>query len=63
MRKDYLDKFAKLLRPCGINYELDPELDKRSRDAEIGFAMGPERLSFWLPVPVMLRQPFETSII
>lgn len=30
-----LDKFAKLLRPCGINYELDPELDKRSRDAEI----------------------------
>lgn len=32
---DYLDKFAKLLRPTGINYELDPELDKRRRDAEI----------------------------
>lgn len=32
---EYLDKFAKLLRPNGINYELDPELDKRRRDAEI----------------------------
>lgn len=32
---DYLDKFAKLLRPCGINCELDPEFDKRRRDAEI----------------------------
>ncbi|MBR0806173.1 carbamoyl transferase [Bradyrhizobium japonicum] len=32
---DYLDKFAKLLRPAGINYELDPGLDKRRRDAEI----------------------------
>ena len=31
----YLDEFAKLLRPEGINYELDPELDKRRRDAEI----------------------------
>lgn len=27
--------FAKLLRPAGISYELDPELDKRRRDAEI----------------------------
>src|SRR5262249_44734340 len=26
---------AKLLRPNGISYELDPELDKRQRDAEI----------------------------
>ncbi|MFT4116910.1 carbamoyltransferase [Bradyrhizobium sp.] len=32
---EYLDKFAKLLRPNGISYELDPELDKRRRDAEI----------------------------
>ncbi|GAA0029547.1 carbamoyltransferase family protein [Bradyrhizobium ottawaense] len=32
---EYLDKFAKLLRPAGINYELDPELDKRRRDADI----------------------------
>ncbi|WP_271533320.1 carbamoyltransferase N-terminal domain-containing protein [Bradyrhizobium sp. CCBAU 25338] len=28
------DYLAKLLRPCGINYELDPESDKRSRDGE-----------------------------
>jgi carbamoyltransferase len=32
---EYLDKFAKLLRPNGIGYELDPELDKRRRDAEM----------------------------
>ncbi|WP_441237342.1 carbamoyltransferase family protein [Bradyrhizobium sp. 930_D9_N1_4] len=32
---EYLDKFAKLLRPNGISYELDPGLDKRRRDAEI----------------------------
>lgn len=32
---EYLDKFARLLRPNGLNYELDPELDKRRRDAEI----------------------------
>ncbi|MGO4510818.1 carbamoyltransferase [Bradyrhizobium sp. 2TAF36] len=32
---EYLDKFAKLLRPAGIDYELDPGLDKRRRDAEI----------------------------
>lgn len=32
---EYLDKFSRLLRPAGINYELDPELDKRRRDAEI----------------------------
>ena len=31
----YLDKFAGLLRPQGIDYELDSELDKRRRDAEI----------------------------
>lgn len=31
----YLDKFARLLQPRGIDYELDPELDKRRRDAEI----------------------------
>jgi len=31
----YLDRFAKLLRPGGIDYELDAELDKRKRDAEI----------------------------
>ena len=31
---DYLDKFAKLLRPAGINYELDPGLDKRRRGAD-----------------------------
>src|SRR3954465_14522065 len=31
----YLDKFAKLLSPEGIDYALDPELDKRRRDAEI----------------------------
>src|SRR5260370_963789 len=32
---EYLDKFAKILRPDGINYELDSALDKRQRDAEI----------------------------
>ena len=32
---DYLDEFARLLRPNGIDYLLDPELDKRRRDAEI----------------------------
>jgi carbamoyltransferase len=31
----YLDRFASLLRPNGIDYELDGELDKRRRDAEI----------------------------
>ena len=31
----YLDKFAGLLRPNGIDYELDAELDKRRRDVEI----------------------------
>lgn len=31
----YLDKFAKLLSPDGIDYVLAPELDKRRRDAEI----------------------------
>ncbi len=34
-RADYLDKFARILRPDGINYELDGALDKRQRDAEI----------------------------
>jgi carbamoyltransferase len=34
-RPDYLDEFAKILRPDGINYELDSALDKRRRDAEI----------------------------
>jgi carbamoyltransferase len=32
---EYLDKFATLLRPNGISYELDGALDKRQRDAEI----------------------------
>ena len=32
---EYLEEFATLLRPNGIDYELDPELDKRQRDAEI----------------------------
>ena len=32
---EYLEEFAKILRPEGINYQLDPELDKRRRDAEI----------------------------
>lgn len=32
---EYLDKFASILRPDGINYELDSALDKRQRDAEI----------------------------
>jgi carbamoyltransferase len=32
---EYLGKFAKILRPDGINYELDGALDKRQRDAEI----------------------------
>jgi carbamoyltransferase len=32
---EYLDEFATLLRPNGIDYQLDPELDKRQRDAEI----------------------------
>jgi carbamoyltransferase len=31
----YLDKFAHLLRPTGIDYQLDDALDKRRRDAEI----------------------------
>jgi carbamoyltransferase len=31
----YIDEFSKILRPHGIDYELDPELDKRQRDAEI----------------------------
>jgi carbamoyltransferase len=31
----YLDKFATILRPNGIDYELDGALDKRQRDAEI----------------------------
>src|SRR5450631_925291 len=31
----YLDEFATLLRPNGIDYELDDALDKRRRDAEI----------------------------
>jgi carbamoyltransferase len=32
---EYLNEFARLLRPNGIDYALDPELDKRRRDAEI----------------------------
>jgi carbamoyltransferase len=32
---EYLDRFASILRPNGIDYELDAELDKRKRDAEI----------------------------
>jgi carbamoyltransferase len=32
---EYLDKFAGLLRPDGISYQLDPALDKRQRDSEI----------------------------
>lgn len=31
----YLDKFATILRPNGLDYELDTALDKRQRDAEI----------------------------
>lgn len=31
----YLDQFAAILRPNGIDYELDDALDKRRRDAEI----------------------------
>jgi carbamoyltransferase len=31
----YLEKFATILRPNGINYELDSVLDKRLRDREI----------------------------
>jgi carbamoyltransferase len=31
----YLDKFAAILRPNGIDYELDGALDKRQRDADI----------------------------
>jgi carbamoyltransferase len=32
---EYLEQFAKILRPDGITYELDGALDKRQRDAEI----------------------------
>lgn len=32
---EFLDKFATILRPAGINYELDPDLDKRKHDADI----------------------------
>ncbi len=32
---EYLDKFASILRPNGMDYELDGALDKRQRDAEI----------------------------
>jgi carbamoyltransferase len=32
---EYLDKFASILRPNGIDYELDGALDKRQRDAAI----------------------------
>jgi carbamoyltransferase len=32
---EYLDSFAAILRPNGIDYELDAALDKRQRDAEI----------------------------
>jgi len=31
----YLEEFAKVLRPAGISYELDEQLDKRQQDAEI----------------------------
>jgi carbamoyltransferase len=31
----YLEEFARILRPDGISYELDGALDKRQRDAEI----------------------------
>jgi carbamoyltransferase len=31
----YLDRFATILRPNGIDYELDEALDKRRRDAEV----------------------------
>src|SRR5262245_16001694 len=31
----FLDEFAKILRPAGMDYELDEGLDKRRRDAEI----------------------------
>ena len=32
---EYLDQFASILRPNGMDYELDAALDKRQRDAEI----------------------------
>ncbi|MGT2434918.1 carbamoyltransferase family protein [Bradyrhizobium betae] len=32
---EFLDKFATILRPAGINYELAPDLDKRKHDADI----------------------------
>ena len=31
----YLEEFAKVLRPAGMSYELDEQLDKRQQDAEI----------------------------
>lgn len=31
----YLDEFGKILRPAGMNYELDEHLDRRQQDSEI----------------------------
>jgi carbamoyltransferase len=55
----YLDQFTAILRPNGLNYELDGALDKRSRDKEIftsDFSVRQERIFYR-----KARGPFGTS--